>query len=432
MKHIPVIILVVLLAGCTGAVGGPATGTEKGPATLPAAQENVIWASGKLLPARWAGLSPAVSGTLRTLHVAEGDSVQAGTVLAELDNSLLQSQVAVAQAAVAEAEATRARLLAGATLAELAQAQADVAAAQAGVAQAQAALKQAQEAVTAADAQVAIAQAQYNELASRPSPAERLEVQRRIDLARLALEQAQRAYDQVRGDPHIGLRPEALALQQATTEFEAAKAAYQVATQGATREQLAVAQAQINAAKAQAQVVRAQVSPAEVAVKAAEAQVARAQAMLDRLKAGPTAEDKAVADARVAAAQAALAQAQAQLQQTQVIAPFAGQIGAIYVRPGELAIPGQPVLMLGDTTRLRVETTDLRETDVTRLEVGMSVEVAFDALPGRMFQGKITRIAPMSTTEKGSTNFTVIVEVADLDPSLRWGMTAFVNIQTGK
>ena len=234
------------------------------------------------------------------------------------------------------------------------------------------------------------------------------------------------------GDPHIAMLPQALALQQATTSFEAAKAAYEVATQGATREQLAVAQAQINAAKAQAQVVRAQVSPAEVAVKAAEAQVARAQAMLDRLKAGPTAEDKAVADARVAAAQAALAQAQAQLQQTQVIAPFAGQIGAIYVRPGELAIPGQPVLMLGDTTRLRVETTDLRETDVTRLEVGMSVEVAFDALPGRMFQGKITRIAPMSTTEKGSTNFTVIVEVADLDPSLRWGMTAFVNIQTGK
>ena len=29
----------------------------------PAAQENVIWASGKLLPARWAALSPAAGGT---------------------------------------------------------------------------------------------------------------------------------------------------------------------------------------------------------------------------------------------------------------------------------------------------------------------------------------------------------------------------------
>ena len=131
-------------------------------------------------------------------------------------------------------------------------------------------------------------------------------------------------------------------------------------------------------------------------------------------------------------AQAALAQAQAQLKQTQVIAPFAGQVGTIHVRPGELASPGQPVLMFGDTSKLHVETTDLRETDVTRLKIGMPVEVTFDALPGRTFQGKITRIAPMSTTEKGSTNFTVIVEVPDLDASLRWGMTAFVNIQVGK
>jgi hypothetical protein len=35
----------------------------------------------------------------------------------------------------------------------------------------------------------------------------------------------------------------------------------------------------------------------------------------------------------------------------------------------------------------------------------------------------------MSTNDKGSTNYTVDVEVADLDPGLRWGMTAFVNIE---
>ena len=79
---------------------------------------------------------------------------------------------------------------------------------------------------------------------------------------------------------------------------------------------------------------------------------------------------------------------------------------------------------------MRVETTDLRETDVTRLVEGMSVEVTFDSLPGEVFQGEITHIAAMSTVEKGSTNYTVIVELAELDPRLRWGMTAFVNITT--
>jgi RND family efflux transporter MFP subunit len=136
-----------------------------------------------------------------------------------------------------------------------------------------------------------------------------------------------------------------------------------------------------------------------------------------------------MAEARVQSARAALAAAEAQLAQTQVRAPFAGQVGAVLGRPGELAAPNQPVLILGDTAAMHVETTDLRETDVTRLKVGMPVEVTFDALPGEIFQGTITRIAPMSRVEQGSTTYTVIVEVADLDPSLRWGMTAFVNIR---
>jgi hypothetical protein len=38
----------------------------------------------------------------------------------------------------------------------------------------------------------------------------------------------------------------------------------------------------------------------------------------------------------------------------------------------------------------------------------------------------------MSSAEKGSTNYTVIVDVTDLDPALRWGMTAFANIGVGK
>ena len=59
----------------------------------------------------------------------------------------------------------------------------------------------------------------------------------------------------------------------------------------------------------------------------------------------------------------------------------------------------------------------------------MAVEVTFDALPEQIFQGTITGIAPVSNTEKGSTNYTVHITVDELDENLRWGMTAFVNIQ---
>jgi len=192
-----------------------------------------------------------------------------------------------------------------------------------------------------------------------------------------------------------------------------------------------VARAQIAAAQAQVSVAQGQAPAAGAAVTSAQAQVARAKAALDRLQAGATAEDRAIADATVQSAQAAVQVAQAQLAQTQIAAPFGGEIGAVYLRPGELAVAGQPALILGDTSDMQVETTDLRETDVSKLAVGQSVEVTFDALPGETFEGRIARIAPMSSAEKGSTNYTIIVTVAGLDPSLRWGMTAFVNIRGG-
>ncbi|NJN82225.1 MAG: HlyD family efflux transporter periplasmic adaptor subunit, partial [Caldilineaceae bacterium] len=132
--------------------------------------------------------------------------------------------------------------------------------------------------------------------------------------------------------------------------------------------------------------------------------------------------------ASVQSAQAALDSAAARLVESQVVAPFAGQVGRIDTRLGELTQQGQTLLLLGDTSQMHIVTTDLRETDVVRLNPGMSVEVTFDALPDQIFNGNVTHVAPVSSTDKGSTNYTIHVTVDNLDPSLRWGMTAFVNI----
>ena len=428
-----VAVVVVVAVGVWGArtladrqhAGQP---TEATPVASDTAAD-VIWASGKLVPVKWTGLSPASQGTVKTVHVVEGDQVRSGDLLLELNSAALQSQIDVAAAALDEAEAARDKMLAAATAEQIAQAEADVALARANVQTAESGVESAQQAAKAASSQVAVAQAQYYELASRPTPAEKVAAQAEIALAHAALKQAQQAYDRVSGDVNIAARPEALALEQATVRFGAVQAAYDVATQGATSQQLGVARAQVSAAQAQAQVAAGQVPAAESAVPAAQAQLARAEAALQALKAGPTEEDKAIAESRVASARAVLAAAETQLQEAQVRAPFAGQIGTVSVRPGELAVPGQVLLMLGDTNTLRVETTDLRETDVTRLQLGMPAEVTFDALPNRKFQGTVSRIAAMSTTDKGSTNYTLIIDVADLDPGLRWGMTAFVNMQ---
>ncbi|RME66247.1 MAG: HlyD family efflux transporter periplasmic adaptor subunit [Caldilineae bacterium] len=377
----------------------------------------------------WANLSTSVGGTVAHIHVSEGDWVKEGEVLIELENEVLKSQVEQAKAALAQARANRDKLLAGATEAEIAAARAEVAAAEAAVALAEGRLEEVQAAIESAEAQLNIAQQQYNELASHPTPAERKAAEAEVAIAQAAVNQAQANYNRVRGDPNIASRPEALALQQATEALKAAQAKYELAIQGPTPQQLAVAQAEIRAAQAQVTVAKSQLPAAQANVDAAKARLDSAKAALDRLLSGPTEEDIAIADAEVRAAIAALASAHANLRETQVIAPFEGQVGAIHVRVGELAVAGQPMVLLGDTRQMHVKTTDLRETDVVRLQPGMNVEVTFDALPDRVFQGTITRIAPVSTTEKGSTNFTVTIEAPEWDESLRWGMTAFVNIE---
>jgi HlyD family secretion protein len=396
----------------------------------PGAATEFVSASGKLLPVHWAGLSPAVAGTISAVYVAEGDLVEAGRVLIDLDNGVLKSQVAISEANLAEAEAGRNKLIAGAAPEDITAARADVAAAQGSVAQAEAALQEIQQSVAVSQAQVGITEAQYRELASHPTQAERVAAMRQIELTAAVVKAAQRSYDLVLGDPGLASRPEAVALEQATVNHNSAKAAYDAATQGATPQQLAVAQAQIVAAKAQLGVASGRTPAAQAAVQSANAGLARAQAALARIIAGATAEDRIVADARVKSAQAEVAMARSQLAQAQVSAPFAGQVGAIPVRVGELATPGQSLLVLGDTTHMRVETTDLRESDVTPLKVGMAAEVTFDALPNRSFTGRVSRIAVMSNVEKGSTNYTVVVELDQSDPALRWGMTAFVNVPT--
>ena len=393
--------------------------------------DQVIWASGKLTPVTWAGLGPTTAGTIAAIHVGGGDWVEVGDVLLELENSVLRGQVAVAEAAGAEAMAALTKIKAGATAAEIAAAQAAVETAKAQVAVAGAALLDVQSAVEAAQALVAQAQAQYAELASHPTEQERVAAQAVIAQAEAGLRNAQAAYNIVKGDPAIGSMPQSLALAQATANLEAANAQQAALLTGASQAQLAVAARAIDVARTGVTAAQNRAPGVEANIRAAMAQVTSAQAALDRLLAGATAEDVAIAEARVVSARAALESATAQLQLTQVIAPFAGQIGQINVRVGEVIVPGSVAILLGDTRQMHVETTDLRETDVIRVHTGQIVEVTFDALPERFFTGTVASVAPVSSAERGSTNYTVYVDVTDLDPTLRWGMTAFVNIQPG-
>ena len=451
----PVILMLLLawlLVGCDGNTS-PAN-PETAFATASAQDtENIISATGEVRPARWASLSFPVGGLAKTVHVEEGQTVTAGQPLVELDAVQLARAVAEAQAALSAAEADLARVEAGAhpqdvAAAEqaLAAAQANVTVAQAQVMAAEADLGRVQAGVSIARAQVAIAQAgvkvaqaELKRAQAGASPEELAEAKAALEKAQAAVRQAQANYDRVGGASDA---PEALALEQATLDLRMAQAEYDQLAAGprqtdlaplranvdAAEAQVTLAQAQITQAESQVDQVQAAVTQAQAAVKAAQAQAAQAQAALDRLRAGPTPEEVAVAEAAVTRARGALTTAQAMLGQATLTSPFDSTVSLIHVRQGEEVMPGQPVLVLGDLSTLRVETTDLDEIDVARVQPGQRADLTFDALPDKVLVGRVVRIAPMSTPGQAATSYTVVIEFEETDPALRWGMTAFVDI----
>ena len=139
-------------------------------------------------------------------------------------------------------------------------------------------------------------------------------------------------------------------------------------------------------------------------------------------------QEIAAAEAAVAQAQAAREQAAVSLADTELKAPFAGTLAVIHVRQGEQVAAGSPVAELGDLTAWQVETDDLSELDIVRVQEGQTVKVTFDAIPGLAPSGTVERVQPKGEKKLGDMTYTVIVRLNDPDPRLRWNMTAVIDL----
>jgi hypothetical protein len=86
-----------------------------------------------------------------------------------------------------------------------------------------------------------------------------------------------------------------------------------------------------------------------------------------------------------------------------------------------------PVVVLADLTGLRIETTDLNEIDMARIQAGSPASVTFDALPDVLVSGRVVEIALAASAGSG-VNYKAVVVLDELPAALRWGMSAFVDI----
>lgn len=91
--------------------------------------------------------------------------------------------------------------------------------------------------------------------------------------------------------------------------------------------------------------------------------------------------------------------AEAELERTRLTAPFTGTVAEIngeigeFVTPSPVGIPTPPAVDLMDLSCLYV-TAPIDEVDASGVRIGMPVNISLDAFSGKIFAGKVRRIAP--------------------------------------
>jgi HlyD family secretion protein len=350
-----------------------------------------VSANGTIKPERSINISPKQSGVLKNLLVKEGDTVKQGQIIAKMDDSNLLGQLTQAKGQLAQQESNLQKLIAGNRPQDIASAQAVLDEAEANlrkaitgnrpqdIGQAQARLQTAQASLTKALDALQRNQQLYN------SGAISLQV----------LNQSRADSDSARGQ--VREAQQALALQKAGSRTED--------------------------------------------IDTARAQVRQRQQALALLKAGTRQEDISAARATVESARGSLQTIQTQINDTILRAPFDGVVTQKYADPGAFVTPttsgssvssatSSSVVSLASTNQL---VANVAEVNINKISLGQKVLITADALPGVVFEGRVTQIAAQATVEQNVTSFQVKAAIISNNKNLlRSGMNVTADFQVGQ
>ena len=134
---------------------------------------------------------------------------------------------------------------------------------------------------------------------------------------------------------------------------------------------------------------------AENDAASARADVAEAQANYDAAVAGPTREERAIADAQVQAAAASVAVLQRRLEKMILRAPADGVVSVVVAEVGENVRAGQPILMV-EAAGKQWLSFNVREDYLDGLTVGKAVDVMRSGTAGAI-KGVVTGLRPLGT-----------------------------------
>jgi HlyD family secretion protein len=340
-----------------------------------------------------------ITGRIVTLAVEDGQRVNAGDLIAVLDQDELRADQGAATHAIAQARASAQQAAAQTELlqgtlptkvqqagAQVEQTQAQLQQNQAQVAQAQAQLQQSQAQVAQTQATVAKAQDNFN----RIRPLVEKDINPPQDLV------------------------------SAQSDLDSAKANERAAEAGVAAAQKAVSSAQAGADATTRAIAASRAALAEA--QSEERQITVQQRQVDVMRA---AEQQAVANG---------AAADARFGQTRIYAPASGIVTLRAARQGEVVNPGNPIVTLFDLSSTWVD-ADVEETYADLINMGQTLNVRLPS--GAEVSGPVIYKAveadfatqrDVSRTKRDIKTVAIRVKVANPDGKLPLGMTAYVML----
>lgn len=170
---------------------------------------------------------------------------------------------------------------------------------------------------------------------------------------------------------------------------------------------------------------QAEVSQAKANLTLAKSKFDRAVDLAQRSFISGQAKDEAENNFKVA--EASLQLTQAKLAKTDIKAPFSGIIGLRSVSVGDYVKEGADLVNLEAIDPLKVDFR-VPETYLRQIRVGQALQLTLDALPGKIYNGKVIAVNPLIDTAGRSV--VIRAQVGNQDTTLRPGMFARVRLIT--
>jgi HlyD family secretion protein len=178
--------------------------------------------------------------------------------------------------------------------------------------------------------------------------------------------------------------------------------------------------------------------PRKEQIEAARSALARARAQNELVQIGPREEQKRQAKSRYEQAEAALKLAETQLSYAVIYAPLTGVVLSKNIEPGEIVAPGTAVVTVGDLVNVWLRGY-IQESDLGRVKVGQSASVTTDTYPGKAYKGRVSFISSQAEftpknvqtpKERVKLVYRIKIDITNPKMELKPGMPADAVIET--